>query len=120
MTALPASVDETARLLAAHGYIADRELATTVHLSLAMNRPLFLEGEPGTGITETAHVAAARLNRRFVRPPFLHVREKPVDQDHDEDGYAELWHPGDHGQCTGEPEHHCKEMEQLRAELLPW
>ena len=67
MTALPTSVDATARLLAAQGYIADRELATTVHLSLAMNRPLFLEGEPGTGKTEIAKVLAAGLNRRLVR-----------------------------------------------------
>ena len=67
MTSLPASVAETAKLLAAQGYIADRELATTVHLSLAMNRPLFLEGEPGTGKTEIAKVLAAGLNRRLVR-----------------------------------------------------
>ena len=67
MTALPISVDETAQLLAAQGYIADRELATTVHLSLAMQRPLFLEGEPGTGKTEIAKVLAAGLNRRLVR-----------------------------------------------------
>lgn len=67
MTSLPASVDETARLLAGQGYIADRELATTVHLSLAMNRPLFLEGEPGTGKTEIAKVLAAGLGRRLVR-----------------------------------------------------
>ena len=67
MTALPASVDETAHLLEAQGYIADRELATTVHLSLAMNRPLFLEGEPGTGKTDIAKVLAAGLNRRLVR-----------------------------------------------------
>jgi MoxR-like ATPase len=67
VTSLPRSVDETAKLLAAQGYIADRELATTVHLSLAMNRPLLLEGEPGTGKTEIAKVLAAGLNRRLVR-----------------------------------------------------
>ena len=67
MTQLPASVAETARLLSDHGYIADRELATTVHLALAMRRPLFLEGEPGTGKTEIAKVLAAGLGRRLVR-----------------------------------------------------
>jgi MoxR-like ATPase len=64
---LPASVDATAALLAEHGYIADLELATTVHLALAMRRPLFLEGEPGTGKTEIAKVLAAGLRRRLVR-----------------------------------------------------
>jgi MoxR-like ATPase len=64
---LPASVDETARLLADQGYIADRALATTIHLALAMRRPLFLEGEPGTGKTEIAKVLAAGLGRRLVR-----------------------------------------------------
>jgi len=58
---------DTAALLAAGGYIADPELATTVHLALAMQRPLLLEGEPGTGKTEIAKVLAAGLGRRLVR-----------------------------------------------------
>jgi MoxR-like ATPase len=65
--ALPASVEATAGLLADQGYIADRALATTVHLALAMGRPLLLEGEPGTGKTEIAKVLAAGLGRRLVR-----------------------------------------------------
>ena len=64
---IPTSVAETAALLAAGGYVADQALATTVHLSLAMRRPLFLEGEPGTGKTEIAKVLAAGLKRRLVR-----------------------------------------------------
>ena len=64
---MPTGVDDTAAMLAAHGYVADRELATTVHLALAMRRPLFLEGEPGTGKTEIAKVLAAGLGRRLVR-----------------------------------------------------
>jgi MoxR-like ATPase len=67
VAALPASVAETAALLAAQGYIADQDLATTVHLALSMRRPLFLEGEPGTGKTEIAKVLAAGLHRRLVR-----------------------------------------------------
>lgn len=63
----PRSVPDTAALLAAHGYVADRELATTVHLALSMQRPLLLEGEPGTGKTEIAKVLAAGLGRRLVR-----------------------------------------------------
>ena len=64
---LPGSVSDTARLLADEGYIADPDLATTVHLALSMRRPLFLEGEPGTGKTEIAKVLAAGLGRRLVR-----------------------------------------------------
>jgi MoxR-like ATPase len=64
---LPTKVADTAALLAAQGYIADHELATTVHLALAMRRPLFLEGEPGTGKTEIAKVLASGLQRRLVR-----------------------------------------------------
>ena len=64
---LPSSVADTAALLASGGYVADTALATTVHLALAMERPLFLEGEPGTGKTEIAKVLAAGLKRRLVR-----------------------------------------------------
>ncbi|HEV7266732.1 MAG TPA: MoxR family ATPase [Falsiroseomonas sp.] len=64
---VPTSVEETQKLLAAGGYVADRQLATTVHLALRMGRPLFLEGEPGTGKTEIAKVLAAQLPRRLVR-----------------------------------------------------
>jgi len=64
---LPASVAETQALLASGGYVADRALATTIRLALTMGRPLFLEGEPGTGKTEIAKVLAAQLPRRLVR-----------------------------------------------------
>ena len=63
----PSTVAATADLLAAGGYIADPALATTVHLALAMQRPLFLEGEPGTGKTEIAKVLSTGLGRRLVR-----------------------------------------------------
>ncbi len=64
---IPTSVAETAALLAEGDYVADTALATTVYLALSMQRPLFLEGEPGTGKTEIAKVLALGLRRRLVR-----------------------------------------------------
>ena len=43
------SVEATTRLLAAHDYIADVGLGTSIFLALRMNKALFLEGEPGVG-----------------------------------------------------------------------
>ena len=65
--AVPDSVDSTSALLAGGDYIAGRGLATSLFLSLALGRPLFLEGEAGVGKTEVAKVLAARLGRRLIR-----------------------------------------------------
>jgi len=64
---LPGSIDETQALLASGEYVADRSLATSLFLSLAMKRPLFLEGEAGVGKTEIAKVVAHALDRELIR-----------------------------------------------------
>ena len=64
---LPKSIDETQVLLAAGDYVADRSLATSLFLALAMQRPLFLEGEAGVGKTEIAKVVAQALGRDLIR-----------------------------------------------------
>jgi MoxR-like ATPase len=66
-TALPCGIDETAARLLAHDYVAERALATTVFLALRLQRPLFLEGEPGTGKTEIAKTLATMLGRPLIR-----------------------------------------------------
>jgi MoxR-like ATPase len=65
--AAPASVDATVELLRVGNYISDRSLATTLFLALKLGRPLFLEGEAGTGKTEIAKVLSDTLGRRLVR-----------------------------------------------------
>jgi len=64
---LPTDIDDTLARLAAHDYVADRRLATVVFLALKLERPLFLEGEPGTGKTEIARTLAAMLGRPLIR-----------------------------------------------------
>ncbi|SET73482.1 MoxR-like ATPase [Oceanicella actignis] len=65
--ALPASIDETQRMLAEVGYVADRALSTVVFLALKLGRPLLLEGEAGVGKTEIAKALSAALERRLIR-----------------------------------------------------
>src|SRR6202051_4948768 len=64
---LPTAVDDTLAMLGSADYVADRSLATAVHLALHLKRPLFLEGEAGVGKTEIAKVLATSLNRRLIR-----------------------------------------------------
>ncbi len=64
---LPGSVDQALELLSRGDYVADRSLATALHLALSLKRPLFLEGEAGVGKTEIAKVLAETLNRRLIR-----------------------------------------------------
>jgi MoxR-like ATPase len=60
-------VEQTRQLLLSRDYVADSQLATVVHLALRLQRPLFLEGEPGTGKTEIARTLAAALGRPLIR-----------------------------------------------------
>ncbi|HYB64784.1 MAG TPA: MoxR family ATPase [Steroidobacteraceae bacterium] len=64
---VPASIDETQARLLEHDYVADRQLATAIFLGLKLERPLFVEGEPGTGKTEIAKVLARALGTELIR-----------------------------------------------------
>ncbi len=61
------SVDELARALADHGYLADEGLATSIFLALRLRRPLLLEGDAGVGKTEVAKVLAAWTGAELIR-----------------------------------------------------
>ncbi len=56
-----------AAALAEHGYLADEGLATSIFLSVALRRPLLLEGEAGVGKTEVAKVLAQWTGGRLIR-----------------------------------------------------
>jgi MoxR-like ATPase len=61
------TIDQVQTLLAGCDYVSDRGLATTIFLSLKLQRPLFLEGEAGVGKTEIAKVLAVLLSRPLIR-----------------------------------------------------
>ncbi|MEL7454890.1 MAG: MoxR family ATPase, partial [Pseudomonadota bacterium] len=61
------NIDAVQSRLGAQNYVCSRSLATVVFLSLRLGRPLFLEGEAGTGKTEIAKAIAASLGRRLIR-----------------------------------------------------
>ncbi len=67
ISAAPASIEETEALLRGQQYLADRTLSVVLFLALKLGRPLFLEGEAGTGKTEIARALAAGLGRDLIR-----------------------------------------------------
>ncbi|QLQ11006.1 MAG: MoxR family ATPase [Nocardioidaceae bacterium] len=58
---------ELAKNLEETGYIADQGLATVGYLMLTLQRPLLVEGEPGTGKTALAESLAAALDVPLIR-----------------------------------------------------
>src|SRR5438045_6509862 len=61
------SVDEGHQALSSESYLPDRGLAAAIYLSLAMGRPLLLEGEAGVGKTEVGKTLARILGAELIR-----------------------------------------------------
>ncbi|OGN83412.1 MAG: ATPase [Chloroflexi bacterium GWC2_73_18] len=61
------SIEALQTAFGAERYVADRELSTALYLSLALERPLLLEGEAGVGKTEVARTLARVLDTELIR-----------------------------------------------------
>jgi len=64
---IPQSIGAVQDMLGAQGYVCGRALGTVAFLALRLGRPLFLEGEAGTGKTEIAKALSLALGRRLIR-----------------------------------------------------
>jgi len=61
------SLEALQAALRAHGYVADAEIATALHLARLLAKPILIEGEAGVGKTEVAHVLARLEDTELVR-----------------------------------------------------
>jgi MoxR-like ATPase len=64
---VPESPAALAAALRSTGYLTDDGLATATFLAMRMGRPLFCEGEPGTGKTALAQALAQVLGAELIR-----------------------------------------------------
>ena len=55
------------QLLERQAYVADPEIATALHLAIALRKPLLVEGPAGVGKTEIAKVLAQALDTELIR-----------------------------------------------------
>jgi MoxR-like ATPase len=61
------SIEDVMEKLSGADYIADRALATVLYLANRLEKPIFLEGEPGVGKTEVGLVMARLFDVPLIR-----------------------------------------------------
>ena len=60
-------IERILKLMESGHYIADREIATALHLAIVLEKPLLVEGHAGVGKTEIAKVLALTLETDLIR-----------------------------------------------------
>ena len=60
-------IDNLQSLLKSNDYISDNSIITSIFLSINLNKPLLIEGEPGVGKTEIAKVLSNLLDTKLIR-----------------------------------------------------
>jgi len=60
------SVNQLQKFSGASRYVLDYELASIVNISMALEMPLLLKGEPGTGKTMLAHAISEALTMKLI------------------------------------------------------
>lgn len=60
-------IPQITEALQQQGYIADRDVALSIHLSVILRKPLLIEGAAGVGKTEVAKVMARSLETDLIR-----------------------------------------------------
>lgn len=63
----PMKVDDIYEMMSSQTYVADRSIATSVFLSIKLQKPLLIEGPAGVGKTEIAKVMAQALGADLIR-----------------------------------------------------
>jgi len=64
---MPNTIPELRLAMENQGYISEDEVAVTIFLALALEKPLLVEGAPGVGKTEIAKVLAGIFNTELIR-----------------------------------------------------
>jgi MoxR-like ATPase len=62
-----AEIQKIQQMMEAADYVTDPAIATSVHLAMALKKPLLIEGHAGVGKTEIAKVMARMLQTNLIR-----------------------------------------------------